>query len=214
MAERIDLQQEPDLEALDFAQFDEAIEDRLPVAVAGEIVVGDKKARYALSCVGAHDRLDVVGGAIAGLAPLDVDDRAKAALKRAPAPGVEAGVMSGHSRDDGTRKDRNCGSSHIRHVVQVIVRRLRRAGVDIAQQALEPAFALAGVEDHAQCLRFLQVRRQFRQHGHASGDMEAPDRDRYAASPKLAANVERAGELIRLNAHQRNEATPSGLNPI
>ena len=43
MAERIDLQQEPDLEALDFAQFDEAIEDRLPVRLRAKLSSVTKK---------------------------------------------------------------------------------------------------------------------------------------------------------------------------
>ena len=214
VAERVDLQQEPDLEALDFAQFDQAVEDRLPIAVAGEIVVGDEEARDALSGVGAHDRLDVVGGSIARLPPLDVDDGAEAALERAAAPGVEARVMSGHPRDDGARQHRNCRRRHIGHVVQVIVCRLGLAGVDIAQEPLEAAFALAGVKDHAERLRFLQVRRQFGQHGHASGDMEAADGDRHAASAKLAADVERTGKLIRLNADERDKAAAGGLDPV
>src|SRR4029077_126913 len=91
VAERVDLEQKPDPEAVLLAQFDQAVEDRLPVAVAGEIVVGDEKAGDVLRGVGAHDRLDVVGGAIARLAPLDVDDGAEAALERAAAAGVEAG---------------------------------------------------------------------------------------------------------------------------
>ena len=131
VAERVDLQQEPDFEALLLAQFDEAIEDRLPIAVAGEIVVGDEKARDPLRGVGAHDRLDVVGGPIAGLAPLNVDDRAEAALERAAAPGVEAGVVSRDPRHDGARQHGNRRSRHIRHVVQIIVDWLRRAGVDV-----------------------------------------------------------------------------------
>ena len=43
------------------AQLDQAVEDRLPVLVAREIVVGDEEARDALRGIGAHDRLDVVG---------------------------------------------------------------------------------------------------------------------------------------------------------
>ena len=214
MAERVDLQKEPDPEPVDFAEFDQAVEDRLPIAVAGEIVIGDEEARDVLSGVGAYDRLDVVGGSIAGLPPLDVDDGAEAALERAAAPGVEARVMSGHPRDDGTRQHRNRGRRHIRHVVQVIVSRLGLAGVDIAQEPLEAALALAGIEDHAQCLRFLQVRRQFGQHGHASGDMEAADGDRYAASAKLAADVERSGKLIGLNADERNKAAAGGRDAV
>ena len=83
---------------------DEAVEDRLPVAVAGEIVVGDEKAGDALGGVGAHDRLDVVGGTVAGLAPLDVDDGAEAALERAAAAGVEAGVVPGDPGHDVARQ--------------------------------------------------------------------------------------------------------------
>ena len=134
MAERVDLQQEPDPEAVLLAQFDQAIEDRLPVAVAGEIVVGDEKARDVLRGVGAHDRLDIVGGAIARLAPLDVDDGAEAALERAAASGVEAGVVPGDFGHDGARQHWNRRRSHVRHVVQVIVDRLRLAQIDVLQE--------------------------------------------------------------------------------
>ena len=72
------------------AHLDQAVEDRLPVPVAGEIVVGDEEAVDALGQVDAHHPLDVVGVAPARLAPLHVDDRAEAALERAAAPGVEA----------------------------------------------------------------------------------------------------------------------------
>ena len=64
MAERVDLQQKPDPETLVLPQVNQAVEDRLPVTVAGAIVVGDKKAGDALGGVGAHDRLDGVGSAI------------------------------------------------------------------------------------------------------------------------------------------------------
>ena len=106
VAERVDLQQQPDLEALVLAQLDQAVEDRLPVPVAGEIVVGDEEARDVLRGVGAHDRLDVVGGAVARLAALHVDDGAEAALERAAAAGVEAGVVAGHAGHDLARQHR------------------------------------------------------------------------------------------------------------
>jgi hypothetical protein len=89
VAEGVDLDDELQPEPLAFAHLDEAVEDRLPVAVAREIVVGDEEAKDALSQVGAHQALDVVGVAPARFAPLHIDDRAKAALKRAAAPGVE-----------------------------------------------------------------------------------------------------------------------------
>src|SRR3984885_2707996 len=89
VAECIDLKEKPDPKTLVLPQFDQPIKDRLPVAVAGEIVVGDEKAGDALGGVGAYDRLDVVGRAVARLAPLDVDDGAEAALERATASGVK-----------------------------------------------------------------------------------------------------------------------------
>ena len=80
MAERVNLQKKSDLEAFLFAQLDQAIEDRLPVAVAREIVVGDEEARDVLFGIGAHDAFDIVGRAVARLAALHIDDGAEAAL--------------------------------------------------------------------------------------------------------------------------------------
>ena len=65
-----------------FAQLDQAVEDRLPVLVAREIVVGDEEAADALRRIGAHDRLDVVGRAAARFSPLHVDDGAEASTGR------------------------------------------------------------------------------------------------------------------------------------
>ncbi len=44
-----------------FAQLDQPVEYLLPIAVAGEIIVGDKKAEDPLRRVGAHHPLDIVG---------------------------------------------------------------------------------------------------------------------------------------------------------
>ena len=98
VAQRVDLKQKLDVEVLALAQFDQPVEDRLPVAVAGEIVVGDEEPRDALRGVGAHDRLDIVRRAVARLAALDIDDGAELALERAAAAGVEARVMAGDPR--------------------------------------------------------------------------------------------------------------------
>jgi hypothetical protein len=57
VAQRIDLDDEADDGMLlVFAQLDQPVEDRFPVLVAGEIVVGDEEARDALRDIGAHDR--------------------------------------------------------------------------------------------------------------------------------------------------------------
>ena len=55
----VDLNQKAGPEPL-LAKFNEPIEDRLPVSVAGEIVVGDEETRNALRRIQAHDLLDVV----------------------------------------------------------------------------------------------------------------------------------------------------------
>ena len=48
-------------ELLVAAHRDQPVEDRLPVLVAREIVVGDEEMVDAVGEIGAHDALDVVG---------------------------------------------------------------------------------------------------------------------------------------------------------
>ena len=60
----VDLDDEARVDAL-LAQFDQPVEDRFPVAIAGEIVVGDEEVAHPIGDIDAHQRLDVVGGAIA-----------------------------------------------------------------------------------------------------------------------------------------------------
>ncbi len=127
VAQRVDLQQQLDVEFVALAQFDQPVEDRLPIAVAGEIVVGDEKPRNALRRIGAHDRLDVVGRAVARFAALHIDDGAEAALERTAAAGIEARIMAGDPRHHRTRQDRIDRRRHFRHVAEIIVDRLRRA---------------------------------------------------------------------------------------
>ena len=85
----------PMFDAVALAQLDDAIEDHLPVLVAGEIVVGDEEPVEAMRQVLAQQLLDVVRRAAARLAALHVDDGAERALVRAAAAGVEAGVVTG-----------------------------------------------------------------------------------------------------------------------
>ena len=72
------------------AQLDDAVEDDLPILVAGEIVVGDEEAVDALRPVLAQDLLDIIRRAAPRLAPLHIDDGAEGALERAAAAGIEA----------------------------------------------------------------------------------------------------------------------------
>ena len=112
VAQRVDLDHQAERNLVDLAQLDQAIEDRLPIPVAREIVVGDEEAGDALRPVRAHDLLDVVGRAAARLAALHVDDRAERTLERAAAPGIEAGVGAGGALDVFARqeRDRRCRS--------------------------------------------------------------------------------------------------------
>ncbi len=214
VTQRVDLQQEADVEFVALAQFDQAIEDRLPVAIAGEIVVGDEEAGDALRGVGAHDGLDVVGRAVARLSALHVDDGAKAALERAAAAGVKAGIMSGHPRDHFARKNRINGGRHFRHVGQIIVDRLGFAFGDVAQNIGHAAFGLAGEQMNAEIERLLQVRRQSRQHGDAAGDMKAAHDHGEPKRAELPAEIERARKLVGLHADQAHHATAGGADAL
>ena len=174
----------------------EPVEDRLPVLVAGEIVVGDEEARDPLRGVGAHDAFDVVRRAIARLAPLHVDDGAEAALERAAAAGVEARIMAGDAGDHLARQDRIGRRRHVRQIVHIVVDRLRRSGRHVAQEDIHAAFGFARIERDAEVERLLQVRRQLGKHGEAPADVKATDRHPNAGGAELAREIERARELV------------------
>src|SRR5262249_3486395 len=120
------------------------IEDWFPIAVAGEIVVGDEETRDSLRRVGAHDRFDIVGRAISGFAALHIDNRAKAALEWAAAAGIETGIMSGDAGYHLPRQNPITGGRHFWKIGQIIVNRLGRARGDILQNFGHAAFGFAG----------------------------------------------------------------------
>jgi hypothetical protein len=64
VAERIHLDDEADIELLGLAQVYQAVEDPLPVLVAGKIVVGDEETAHAFGVIEAHDLLDIGGRAV------------------------------------------------------------------------------------------------------------------------------------------------------
>ena len=214
MAQRINLQDKLDLEFVALAQLDQAIEDSFPVAVAGEIVVGDEKAGDALRRIGAHNRLDVVGGAVARYAALHVDDGAEAALKRAAAAGIEARIFREHEPDQVARQDRRHRARQFGHVVEVIVDRLGRAVGDLAQHVGHAALRLAGEEMDAEIQSLLHFRRDFRQHGEAAADVKAAHDDRHAERPKFPAEIERARKLVGLHADQTDHAAAGLANAL
>ena len=60
VAERVDLDGEADVHPLAFAHLYQPVEQRLPVLVAREIVVGDEELVDALRPIEPHQMLDVV----------------------------------------------------------------------------------------------------------------------------------------------------------
>ena len=103
------------------AQLYDAIEDRLPVLVASEVVIGDNKVADALSPVQPNQDLNIVRRPPTGFAPLHIDDRAERALERAPAAGVEACVMADCAAHDTGRQNRRRQIVEPRKVVEKVV---------------------------------------------------------------------------------------------
>ena len=98
VAKRIDLDHQTDWDAINLAKLDEAVEDRLPVPVAGKIIVGDEELVDPLRPIEAQQVFNVIGRTMARRAALHVDDRAKRALVRAPTSGVKTSAQSERTR--------------------------------------------------------------------------------------------------------------------
>jgi len=207
VAERVDLDDHLDVETVALAQLDDPIEDRLPVLVAREIIVGDEEPVEAVADVPAQQVLDVVGRAPARLAALYIDDGAEGALVRAAAAGVERRVMVGCALQVLRRQERRRRRLDRRQLVHEIVDWLWFAERGVAQYRVEAAFfGLAGEQRTAHVERRFQVRLRLLEHGDAAGDMKSADRDLNARLSKRPCDVERARELVRLHADQPDHA--------
>ena len=205
MAQRIDLDQEVEGQPLRLPHHDQPVENRLPVAVAREIVVGDEKPVHPLGDVGADQLLDIVGVAPARLPPLDVDDRAKAALERAAAPGIEGAEGLAVAPDDLDRQERGDLLLQPGQVVHVVVDRLHPAGQRVAEHLGEPAFGLAREQRDAHIPRRGDIGRQLGQHRQAAGDMKPADRHLHPGGAELPRELDRARELVRLHPDQADQ---------
>ena len=99
-----------------------------------------------------------------------------------------------------------------RHVVEMVVDRLERARIGVAQHLGEAAvLGFAGEEGDAERLGLAQLPRHFRKHGEAAGDMETADRDRQPGLEERLRQVDGARKLIGLNPHEADEALPALL---
>src|SRR3954454_3351134 len=96
----VDLSDDIEALSLNLAHFDQAVEDRFPVLIARQVVVGDEEIVHALSDIRAHDIFDVVSVAAARFASLHIDDSAEPAQERTAAAGVEAGAHAGRTAYD------------------------------------------------------------------------------------------------------------------
>ena len=207
MALGVDLDEQGDLDALVLLELDDPVEELLPMAVAGHVVVGDEERRDALLVVLADDRFEVVDVAEPALAALHVDDGAERALERAAAAEIEARLLALVARQRGRRQMRRRRALDARQVVHVVVEALQRAVPGIAQHLVEPAFlGLAGIDRDAHVHGFLDLRRHDRQHRQAAGGMEAAHRHRQAGRQELAGEIDGVRELVGLDAHQADQA--------
>src|SRR5262249_61740277 len=104
--EHVGLDHYPDVHLVALAQQGDAIEDRLTVLVAGEIVVGDEEVADPVGPVLADRPLYVVRGAAPRLSTLDIDDDTKRALIGAAAARIEAGERLDDPLEVLARQDR------------------------------------------------------------------------------------------------------------
>ena len=187
------------------AQGDDAVEDRLPVGVAGEVVVGDEEILDPLGPVGAHQGLHVVGGAVAGLAALDIDDGAEAALVGAAAPGVEARPPAHGQAHPIRRQDGGRGAGHVRQVGQIVVEGLQAIPHQVLEQLLQAALQLPGEQADAKVHGLAQIHRHLLEHRQAAADVEAADGDLHAQGAELPGQVHGPGELVGLDPHHAHQ---------
>ena len=115
---------------------------------------------------------------------------------------------------DFLRQHRDRGGLHAGHVVEVVVDGLRLAGGDVADEVGHPSLALPRVQGHAERLRLFQIRRQFRQHRYAAGDVESADHDRHVERPEFAREIEGARKLVRLHPDQPDKPAAVGLDAL
>ena len=214
MAKRVHLDREADVQSF-LAQRDHPVEQRFPVAVAGEIVVGDEEALDALRDIRADDGFQIVRRAETALAPLHVYDGAERALIGTAASEIDAGQRTRRAAHVLLRQDRRRLALQRRQVVHEVVQRRQRRGPGIADHAVEPAFlGLAGEEGDAERLRFAQFRGHIRQHRKTARHMKTADGDREACLQEWAGQVHRARELVALHAHQRNQHPAAGADNL
>ena len=190
------------------AQGDEPVEDGLPLGITGEVVVGDEEIADPQGGVGAHQVLDIVGTAVTGLAALHVDDGAEAAQVRAAAPGVEARPPAHGEAHPIGGQDRRGGAGHVRQIREIVVERLETVPDQILKEPFQTPLQLPGEQGDAQVQGLAQLHRHLLQHRKTTAHVEAANGHRRAGGAELAGQVQRPGELVRLNPNEPHQHPP------
>ena len=205
VAQRVDLDHQSKRDSSVLAQRDQAVEDRFPIFVARKVIVGDEEFVDALRPVEAHQMLHVIGGTVARLAALHVDDRAERALVRTAAAGVETRAQPERARDMPLRQERHGRALHPRQVLHKVVDRRKLASGGVLQHRFEPALGLAGKHGDAQIPAGVEIDRTPVKHRQASRHMKASHDDGNPGVPERPRDIESAGILIRLDADEPNQ---------
>jgi hypothetical protein len=101
-----------------------------------------------------------------------------------------------------------------RQIVHVVVERLERAVPRVAKNGLQASLGLAREQRDAQIHRFLELRRQIRQHGKATGDVKTADADLHAGRAQAACDIHGAWILVGLHSHQGHQAAAAAAGDL
>ena len=83
-----------DIQLFLLPKLDQFVEDRLPILISGEIVVGNEKPFDTLLIARPNQAGDILRTSSPGFLPLDVNDRTEAALEGAAASGIKTGIFT------------------------------------------------------------------------------------------------------------------------
>jgi hypothetical protein len=205
VAERVNLHDDVDLEALDSLQLDDPVQDRFPILVAREVIVGNEIAFDPLRLIGANQPFDIVGAAEAGLAPLHINDGAEAAVKGASPPGVEAAQHPGITPYVALWQKRERPALQMRQIAHEIVAWRQAPIVGRAQDFIEPALGFAGEKRYADGQGGLEFRGQVGEHRDTAADVKPANRNLDTGGAQRARNVQGARELVGLYANQADQ---------
>ncbi len=160
MRRDVRLDDELDRHAFVFAQSDEPVEDLFPGRVSGEVVVGEEVKIDAGVPVGLPDGLRyALGGPVAALAPLDVDDGAERAVEGTATAAVHGAVVGMHVLGRELlvfNRTRSLGQ--IRKIVQEPVDGFELPVVCIPEQVRPVMLHLAGYHTHTRVQQLLDFR--------------------------------------------------------